>query len=381
VPTLTIHPLADQTAHTALPAANTHKPPNRHELPADRCTVENPISASAWVMSVVESQRKVVLRHSNWIAEINLLLRERMLTLVLALENGLPMRRYGDEIRFRRRGSLWVVVDGPERGRWYDHETRGHWYNPLGLVAHLRGTGVREALSWASAWLDLPTSSTIAQSNAPVSLPRPAEPDRDRRWSNCTARTLWSEAVPASGTLVEAYLRSRGLYLPDDAPLRFHPRAWRNAQNGPHGPAMVAPMTSPRGNEWVGVHLTYLRSDGSGKADGPAAKILLGRAGTIRLVPDAEVTMGLGLAEGIETSLAVMQRTRWRPVWAATSAGAIAQFPVLPGIEVLTLFADADEAGLEAARVCATHWRAAGRKTRILRPPTGDWDERTRSVQ
>ena len=38
------------------------------------------------------------------------------------------------------------------------------------------------------------------------------------------------------------------------------------------------------------------------KADGQA-KMMLGTAGVIRLVPDEEVTTGLGLAEGIETAL------------------------------------------------------------------------------
>ena len=38
------------------------------------------------------------------------------------------------------------------------------------------------------------------------------------------------------------------------------------------------------------------------------------------------MTAGLGLAEGIETALAVMQRAGWSPVWAATSAGAMDRF-------------------------------------------------------
>jgi hypothetical protein len=140
---------------------------------------------------------------------------------------------------------------------------------------------------------------------------------------------------------------------------------------------MVALMTSPEGNEAVGAHITYLQGDGIGKAEGASNKVMLGSVGVIRLVPDDEVTMGLGLAEGIETALATMQRTGWHPVWAATSASGIARFPVLPGIEALTLFADADPVGLTAARVCAARWQDGGRKVCILRPPTGDWDDAT----
>ncbi len=73
-----------------------------------------------------------------------------------------------------------------------------------------------------------------------------------------------------------------------------------------------------------------------------------------------------------------MQATGWRPIWAACSAGAIARFPVLPGIESLTIFADADDkgAGLEAAWNCAERWRAARREVTIQCPPAGtDWHD------
>ncbi|TDH59808.1 hypothetical protein E2C06_25535 [Dankookia rubra] len=188
-------------------------------------------------------------------------------------------------------------------------------------------------------------------------------------------RSLWHEAGEPAGTLVEAYLGSRGLALPADAPLRFHPCAWRNRVGGPPGPAMMALMTSPETGSPCGVHVTYLQPDGQGKSPSARAKVMLGTAGVICLTPGAEVTLGLGLAEGIETALATVQRTGWRPVWAAASAGGIRRFPVLPGIECLTVFADADEAGMEAARACCRRWTVAGREARVLAPPTGDWDD------
>ena len=53
-----------------------------------------------------------------------------------------------------------------------------------------------------------------------------------------------------------------------------------------------------------------------------------GRQGVVRITPDEDVTYGLGIAEGVEDALAVVMD--WgRPVWAATSAGAIERFPVL----------------------------------------------------
>jgi hypothetical protein len=177
---------------------------------------------------------------------------------------------------------------------------------------------------------------------------------------------------------VERYLASRGLSLPLDAPLRFHPACPRNKERLP---AMIALMTDPATGEPVGVHRTFLRPDGSGKADGQA-KMMLGGAGVIRLVPDDEVTIGLGLAEGIETALAVMQGAGWRPVWACGSAGAIATFPILGGIECLTIFADADENGVgaNAAQACATRWSDAGREVAVHTPAAGDWADVFRSA-
>jgi hypothetical protein len=90
---------------------------------------------------------------------------------------------------------------------------------------------------------------------------------------------------------------------------------------------------------------------------------MLGRAAgaAIKLCPDDEVTLGLGLVEGIETGLAVIS-LGWRPIWAAGSAGGMAQFPVLSGIEELTIFADNDKNGVgqRAAKQCAERWRDAG---------------------
>ncbi len=103
---------------------------------------------------------------------------------------------------------------------------------------------------------------------------------------------------------------------------------------------------------------------------------MLGRAGVIRLTPDKHVGLGLGIAEGIETSLAVSQIIAWGPVWAAGSAGGIERFPVLPGIDSITLFPDADDDGvsLAAARACADRWADADRNARIHVPPAGhDW--------
>jgi hypothetical protein len=141
-------------------------------------------------------------------------------------------------------------------------------------------------------------------------------------------------------------------------------------------------MSDPVSAVPCGVHRTFISRDGCGKAPpgarGEPAKMMVGAAGVVRLVPDEAVTLGLGMAEGLETALSVMQAFGWRPVWAATSAGAIRTFPVLAGIEALTVFADPDGAGMTAAETCATRWAAAGREARICIPPRGDFNDLAR---
>ena len=82
--------------------------------------------------------------------------------------------------------------------------------------------------------------------------------------------------------------------------------------------------------------------------------------------------MGLAVCEGTETGIALLMRDL-APVWALGGAGNLGNFPVLGGIEALTIAADPDEPGQRAARAVAARWRAAGREAVTIAPPTGDW--------
>jgi putative DNA primase/helicase len=168
---------------------------------------------------------------------------------------------------------------------------------------------------------------------------------------------IWSASISLRDSLGWRYLvERRGLHvgLLDDL---SHVLRWHQGIS-----AVVALMTDPVNNEPTGVHRTYINPDGTKRE-----RKMLGRRGVIRLSPDEEVTRCLGLCEGIEDGLAILL-SGWAPVWAATSAGAIQQFPVLSGIDSLTVFIDDDEAGINAAQSCAANWTAAGREARIAHP-------------
>lgn len=203
------------------------------------------------------------------------------------------------------------------------------------------------------------------------------------------ALQLWAQSQPPIGSPVMPYLASRGLHLPAlvllaDA-IRFHPHCPFKLDNGKtiRLPAMVALMSDVRTNEARAIHRTALLPDGSGKArmpDGSSPKRMLGPAkgAAVKLIADEDVTLGLALAEGIETALTPIC-VGWSPVWACGSAGAISAFPILPGIEHLTIFADADESGrgLQDARACAQRWQLPGFSCDIVLPPDDgtDWND------
>ena len=292
-------------------------------------------------------------------------LADRLEALVSALAPGRYVELTRRCIRVGNKGSLSIKVEQPGAGQWTDFET-GKFGDALDLVRHLRGGDLGEAFQWALGWLGKSSLSPRQVLAQVETKPQPPTKPASDLWA-----AVWREGQPAAGSPVERYLASRGLVLPPDASLRYHPACPRQ---GERLPAMLALMRGAVTGEPCGVHRTYLRPDGTGKAAVSPAKMMLGAGGVIRLCE--EVTTGLGICEGIETGLAIMQHTGWSPVWAAGSAGAIAKFPILPGIEALTVFADADDkgAGLEAAHACARRWFQAGREATVQQPPAGtDW--------
>lgn len=204
---------------------------------------------------------------------------------------------------------------------------------------------------------------------------RPTVREPDKADKICLALATWRQSVDARGTLVERYLAGRGLELPPGhfEVIRFHGAC---PFKGQRVPAMVALFRDIVTDEPCGIHRTPLLPDGSDR-DRVLKKAMQGRAerAAIKLSPHDEVTLGLGLSEGIETGLKVMARG-WRPVWACGSTSGVAPFPVLPGIDELTIFADHDTngAGQRAAQQCGDRWAEAGRLATIRLPRTADSD-------
>jgi hypothetical protein len=172
---------------------------------------------------------------------------------------------------------------------------------------------------------------------------------------------LWGRSCPAEGTIVEAYLAARGLRLePLPATLRFLPPTKPERH-----PAMIVAFGIPEEPEpgrlsindgaVRGIHLTLLKSDGSGKADIEPNKIMVGKStgSPIVLAPMNDL-LGLAIAEGIENALMAYQLNRFG-VWAAGAAGRLpALAEVVPDYtDCIVIAVDDDETGLVNSRELA----------------------------
>lgn len=202
---------------------------------------------------------------------------------------------------------------------------------------------------------------------------RRLDPVDDRRPWDDRLQALWDSSVPLRGTIGEHYLLARGCAIPPaDGDVRFNPCVWHWQQRDKL-PALVSRITNVVTGAPMSLHYTFLAADGKGKADIANPRLFAAGyakgGGCVRAWPDSDVDVRLGIGEGIETVLSIAYVRP--PVWACLDTGNLATFPVLDGIEALTIVADNDEngAGQRAAEACATRWHEAGRAVDICMSP------------
>jgi hypothetical protein len=194
--------------------------------------------------------------------------------------------------------------------------------------------------------------------------------EQERARKLAAADRIWRETYSLAGTAGEAFLTERRRIdlsaVPDYGSLRWHPRCpW---QNGETMPCVVARFTDVVTGEPRGIHRRPI--------DGSMARTLGPMRGCVfRLWPDDAVTTGLVIGEGVETVLAAATRMHYRgtllqPAWACGGAGNLAEFPVLAGVEALTILVDHDASGTgqNAAKACMRRWLEAKREAVRLTP-------------
>jgi DNA primase len=223
----------------------------------------------------------------------------------------------------------------------------------LDFVMRQHQVRLPRAIQMLSSEGDWPTAATR------TALPSMPLNDRSQR-----ASAIWNSAQPAPGTVVEAYLRSRGIMILVPDSIRFAQLSL--GQTG-RMPTLVAAVSTLSG-EVKGIQRTFLSVDPVGKARLPGGKVKfsLGRVlgGAIRLGP---ADRSLIVTEGLEDGLTLMQGLG-RSVWVAAGAGMFTAMQLPESVRAIVIGADNDAAGQVAANKAADAFAAAGRQVRIMRP-------------
>jgi hypothetical protein len=288
----------------------------------------------------------------------------------------------------RREGGYWLVGDvrntpgrsmfvrlkGPESGRgaagkWTDAATGEHG-DLLDVIRESCGLlDFSDVADEARRFLSLPRhdaafSPKIAHPPSPTGSPE-------------AARRLFAMSQPIARTLVEAYLRNRGIVpLHDAGALRFHPRCYyRPDEDAPieTWPAMLAKVTDLDGRI-TGAHRTWLDPSGCGKAPiatpRRAMGELLGNAVHFGVADDV-----LAAGEGIETMLSLRCVLPTMPMAAALSAGHLAAILLPLTLRRLYIARDADAAGDAAVTTLTERAEASGIEAIALSPVLSDFNE------
>ena len=136
---------------------------------------------------------------------------------------------------------------------------------------------------------------------------------------------------------------------------------------------MVALVRNIETDEPQAVHRTALTAERPPKridrlSLGPVA------GGAIKLSLDGDVTQGLLIGEGIETTLSASLMLKFRPCWSVLSRSGVAKFPILAGVESVTIAVDVDASGdgQRDAAVLADRLSSAGVEAVLAYPSSGN---------
>ena len=212
-------------------------------------------------------------------------------------------RRVGDEWRLanirgdapRKQGSCVITLKGEHAGDWIDFDGNAGG-GPLSALEEATGLSGRDLFAHAA--------EILGWSPGAPSRQEPARAPKAERDSTREIAFILSHTHPIKDTPAAAFLRGRGLDIPDVADLKFHPDLthWETKTGFP---ALIAVVHDHAG-DIAAIHRTYLAIDGGDpnvvtKAAVSKPRMMLGKVagGAVRLAEISEDGV-LGLCEGID---------------------------------------------------------------------------------
>ena len=270
-----------------------------------------------------------------------------------ALQHGLCLR-VGD-LHGSKGSSLWICL---RTGRWTDHATGQKGGDLISLYAAMH------SLSQSAAKQKLNSGcyvSAMCEMPEVLKTPKVGNAEKLKYISD-----LWAASIPLRGTQAEIYLRSRAIDKHVSQDIRYVSKLIHKP-SGSCFPAMLAAVRHGVTGQLTGIHRTWLKSDGSDKANVDPNKMMLGQVlgGAVQL---SDVAPEMIIAEGIETALSVLQATGI-PTWAALSTSGLKNLVLPSVVRRITIACDNDQAGLKAANEAADKWTRERREVLLSIPP------------
>jgi len=252
--------------------------------------------------------------------------------------------------------SLSICLNETKGGIWKDFAT-GEGGNILELIKLVLHLNTKQAFEWLEIHYGNPSLNVKSPSTKPKS-----------KNSIDFAIEVWKRGSEVQGTLGERYLQSRGIYRPTPPSVRFI-NDLRHSPSKSDFPALLCLIQNQAG-KIQGVQRIYLSGDGSGKAKIESPKMILGeiKGHAIRL---GEASIKLGICEGVETALSILEAGVSFPVWSAISSTNMPEIQIPQEVKEVILFPDGDEAGESAVIKTAKRFFSEGKTIRIVRPPKG----------
>lgn len=272
--------------------------------------------------------------------------------------------------------SMFVRLTGPASGkgaigRWQDAASGEHG-DLLDIIREASGLrDFRDVVEEARRFLGSPR---------PAVSTRPPSTSASHR-STDAPRRLFAMAKPIAGTIVETYLRKRGITaLHETAALRYHPSCYYRVDGTSlrqTGPAMIAAVTDLDG-KITGVHRTWLDPAGDGKAAITTPRRAMGHllGNGVRLGTPNDI---MAAGEGIETVLSLRIVLPTMPMVAALSAAHLAALILPPTLRRLYVAHDNDLAGFKARDQLVARAQGVGIIALPLTPDLGDFNEDLRT--
>lgn len=278
------------------------------------------------------------------------------------------LRHFGVDDRFlQNRHGACPLCGGNDRYRFDDKDGAGTYYcSKCGA-----GDGMRLALEWTGReFADVAREIDQIVGNIDQVNFQPNKPDpRIRLQEIAGARAPIDSINP-----VRAYLKTRSLKPVQGVEYCTAVNYWEHGSCTAY-PAMVCLMRGPD-NAPLTWHVTHLTQSGQ-KAPVSSVRKLLP---PVRPLAGSAIRLGgmseeIGIAEGIETALAVTERYGI-VCWAAANAGLLERFTPPHGVKSVSIFGDNDSSytGQKAAYTLAHRLRDTVEVRRVSIPTHPDTD-------